>query len=138
MKILIDCDVLLDVLLEREPFFTDSAAILDFAEANPGSAAIAWHSVSNIYYIAAKLSGKDEARGFIGDLCGFLHVVQTGNPDVLNALAMPMSDFEDALQCAAALASSADCIVTRNIGDFEKSPIAVSSPEQFAKVHGIG
>jgi predicted nucleic acid-binding protein len=138
MKILIDCDVLLDVVLNREPFVEHSAALLDFAETTPGTGAIAWHSLSNIYYIAAKLAGKDEARGFIADLCGFLHVVPTGNPDAINALALPMADFEDALQCAAAMACGADRIVTRNTADYGESPVPATTPEQFAKTHGIG
>jgi hypothetical protein len=51
VKILIDTDILLDVALRRAEFFADSAAVLSWAEANPGQAAVAWHSLSNVAYL---------------------------------------------------------------------------------------
>lgn len=42
-----------------------------------------------------------------------------------------MSDFEDALQVAAALAANADFIVTRNLQDFRRSPLPALTPPQF-------
>jgi len=47
MKVFFDCDVLLDVGLQREPHFDASARLLDWAERHPGRAALAWHSVGN-------------------------------------------------------------------------------------------
>ncbi len=40
-----------------------------------------------------------------------------------------MSDFEDALQVAAAAACQADSIVTRNLRDYRKASIRALSPE---------
>ncbi len=42
-----------------------------------------------------------------------------------------MKDFEDALQCAAALACGADVIVTRNLEDYQLSPINAVTPTQI-------
>jgi predicted nucleic acid-binding protein len=130
MKLLIDCDVLLDVALEREPFVSASARLLDYLERHPNSAAIAWHSISNFYYIAAKAKNTKPARAFIADLCNFLYVVPTSNADVVTALGLSLEDFEDALQCAAALVFQAECIVTRNVVDYENAPIPALTPEQ--------
>ena len=44
-----------------------------------------------------------------------------------------MSDVEDAFQAAAALAWQADAIVTRNVGDYRRSPIPAMTPAQFLK-----
>ena len=49
--------------------------------------------------------------------------------DVLIALALPLSDFEDAMQCAAAMACNADVIVSRNVKDYQNSPIRTVTPE---------
>ena len=92
---------------------------------------MAWHSISNIYYIAAKLSDSQVARAMIADLCGFVHVVPASNQEVTRALELPMGDFEDALQCAAALLFQADCILTRNLADYSGSPISPMTPDQF-------
>lgn len=131
MSIFVDCDVLLDVGLERKPFVDVSAALLDYLETNPYSASIAWHSVSNIYYIASKAKSSEQARGFIADLCSFLSIVPTSNQHVKTALELPMKDFEDALQCAAALACDAQWIVTRNVDDYANAPIVAIKPDNL-------
>jgi predicted nucleic acid-binding protein len=69
VKILIDTNILLDVALRREPFFADSAGVLDWAELNPKQAAIAWQSVSNLAYLV-----KRDARSFLADLLAFVEV----------------------------------------------------------------
>lgn len=131
MRIFVDCDVLLDVGLNRMPFVEASSILLDYLEANPSTGCIAWHSLSNIYYIASKTNSKDHARDFIADLCSFLYVVPTGTQDALNALAQPMSDFEDALQVSAALACGAKWIVTRNLDDYANAPLPACTPNEL-------
>lgn len=135
MRVFLDCDVLLDVALDRKPFAAASGKLLDHLETGQDRAAMAWHSISNLYYIAAKLSDDQTARAMIADLCGFVHVVATGNQEVMLALDWPMKDFEDALQCAAALQYQADCIVTRNLPDYEECPIPAMTPDQFIERH---
>jgi hypothetical protein len=44
-----------------------------------------------------------------------------------------MSDFEDALQAAAALAFGARCIVTRNTSDYRRSPVLAIAPAELIK-----
>ena len=131
MRIFLDCDILLDVALNRAPFAASSGKLLDHLEAERRTVAMAWHSISNIYYIAAKLSDSQVARTMIADLCGFVHVVPASNQEVMRALELPMPDFEDALQCAAALLFQADCIVTRNLVDYVGSPIPAMTPDQY-------
>jgi hypothetical protein len=58
-------------------------------------------------------------------------VVPAGNREVLLAASLPMKDFEDALQCAAAITCGADVIVTRNIEDYQLSPINAVTPKQI-------
>ena len=42
-----------------------------------------------------------------------------------------MTDFEDAVMVETALRSKMDCIVTRNIKDYEKANIPVYEPADF-------
>lgn len=58
-------------------------------------------------------------------------MAETGKADALHAVGTGMSDFEDALQLAAALVCEADVIVTRNTADFKTSPLPVMTPEQL-------
>jgi predicted nucleic acid-binding protein len=130
-KLFIDCDVLLDVGLGQEPFCQASGQLIDYLEANPNSGFIAWHSVANIYYIVSKATTKEKAKSFIVKLGQFIQIVPTSNTDVLSVASLPMKDFEDALQCAAALACEADVIVTRNLEDYQQAPINAMTPTQI-------
>jgi hypothetical protein len=42
-------------------------------------------------------------------------------------------DFEDAVQIASALADNLDFIITRNVKDYEKSPVKALTPAEFMK-----
>lgn len=131
MKILIDTNILLDVALRREPFFTDSAGVLDWAELNSKQATIAWHSVSNLAYLV-----KRDARGFLADLLAFVEVAAGDTATVRQALAMPTPDLEDALQASAALEFGAELIVTRTVSEYQKLPIKAMTPTDFMRAYG--
>ena len=61
-------------------------------------------------------------------MISFIDIVPTGTDDIRYALSLPMNDFEDAMQVAAAIAAGARLIVTRNLDDYAQSPIRVISP----------
>jgi predicted nucleic acid-binding protein len=128
MRILIDTNLLLDVALGREPFADDSAEVLEFCQRNPGTAAVAWHTVSNLAYML-----KGDARAFLADLLGFMEVASGSTSSVRNALAMKTPDLEDALQAAAAIAFEADYVITRNAKDFRTLPVQALNPGAFLR-----
>ena len=130
MKLFVDCDVLLDVGLGREPFCLASGGLLDYLESHKGNGFIAWHSIANFFYITAKSDLKDQRKQFLAELCDFLEIVPVSNQDLMVALELPFNDFEDAMQCASAIACNADFIVSRNIKDYQGSPIRTITPEQ--------
>ncbi len=63
----------------------------------------------------------------------FVSVASGGREAVRQALLIPMRDFEDALQVAAALTGGAEVIVTRNRRDFARSPLPAVTPSQFLR-----
>jgi hypothetical protein len=127
VRILIDTDVLLDVALGRQPWLAASSDAVAWAVDHPGSAAVAWHTVANIAYLAPAA-----ARSFLADLLLSVDVAPCGTRHAREALAFPMADLEAALQAAAALAFGADRIVTRNLSDFRGSPVPAVAPVAFA------
>lgn len=127
---LLDTDVLLDVALDRQPHADAAAEILDRLERGREKAFIAWHSVSNFYYLVAPSHGGPGARDFILDLTRFVAVAETDTQSVRYAAELPMRDFEDALQVAAARACGARHVVTRNVRDFDRSPIPALTPTE--------
>jgi predicted nucleic acid-binding protein len=126
VKILIDTDILLDVALRRSEFYAHSAAVLSWAEANPGQAAMAWHSLSNLAYMI-----KPDARTLIADLLDFVEVAPVSTSDMLVVVGLPMKNLEDAMQVAAALSFGARHLVTRNLPDHRRSVVPALAPQAF-------
>ncbi len=123
MRILIDCDVILDVLLKRKAHYAHSASLLNWAESHPGRTAVAWHTVSNLEYLI-----EGGVREFIAELLTFAEIPRTGTHEMRNALLLDMPDFEDAMQVAAAELFGAQVIATRNTKDYANSPIKAMQP----------
>jgi predicted nucleic acid-binding protein len=128
VKILIDCDVLLDVMAGREKFLADSARVLDACETGKIHGAIAWHTLANAYYLAD--DGK-QALKFFDDLLSFVEVVGGDTESARTAIHSGFVDFEDALQSVCAAKFGADFIVTRNVKDYRLSRIKAIAPADF-------
>lgn len=135
---LVDANILIDLALDRHPHSADAAALMNRLAQEPGRASVAWHSVSNIYYIVSRTRDDAAARAFIADQARFLTVVPTGTDALRYALALPMRDFEDAMQVAAANAGGALHIITRNIRDFASSPVPAITARQAIEMLGAG
>ena len=128
MILLLDTDILLDIALDRAPHFEPAAELFDLLEKRPGMAFIAWHSISNFYYLVRPAKGGLEARLFLLEMTRFIQVAPTTTASLLYAAQLEMKDFEDALQVAAAAACEADVIVTRNLRDYGKASIRAAEP----------
>ena len=135
---LVDTNILIDLALNRQPHAADAEDLLNRLAQEPGRASVAWHSISNIHYIVAHPEGDRNARAFIAGLARFLTVVPTGTDALQYALSLPMRDFEDAMQVAAADAGGASHIITRNIRDFVNSPVPAITPRQAIEMLGAG
>jgi predicted nucleic acid-binding protein len=129
VKILLDCDVLLDVMASREKFLADSARVLDGCETGEIHGAIAWHTLANAYYMAAD---RRKALAFFEDLLSFVEVVSGDTNLAIEAIRAGFSDFEDALQSVCAGKFQADFIITRNVKDYKLSEVKAILPSDFA------
>ena len=127
---LLDTDILIDVALDRRPYSGPASNLLDRIERGREKAFIAWHTVSTFYYLVARSRDGMSARDFIVDLVRFVAIAETGTDALRYAAALPMTDFEDAMQVAAARSCGARHIVTRNVKDFASSPIRAITPAQ--------
>jgi len=131
---LLDTDVLIDVAVDRHPFAEHSSGVLDAAQRRSFESYIAWHSVSNFYYIVESTTSGSEAKDFIIDLLNFVEIVPTTTKDAVYAAMLDLSDFEDALQVAAAKSCGAEYIITRNLQHYKRSPIPARTPQAFLRL----
>ena len=125
---LVDSDVLIDIALDREPHVGSSREAIDLLQQERQQLFIAWHTASNIFYNVRRQANLQVARAFITSLLDFAEVAPTTTDNLRYALTLPLDDFEDAMQVAAARACNARFIVTRNVRDYAQSPIPVLSP----------
>ena len=132
-NVLIDTNILLDVCLKREPFYTNSIRFLSHIEQNGITGAIASTTITNIYYILRKMLDKETALEHIQAIAETerINFLPVSKQTVKLALDIPMYDFEDAIQVAVAVEAGINLIVTRNLRDFKNSPIASVLPEDF-------
>ena len=131
--ILLDTDVLVDVALDRPPYADASSDLLSFLEGRGRMAFVAWHTLSNAYYLMRPSRGGAAARSFLSDLMGFVVVVPTDTDAFRYAVSLDLPDLEDAMQVAAAWSCGASFIATRNVKDFRRSPVPARTPEQLVR-----
>lgn len=131
MKLLIDTNVVLDVILKREPFFVRSFEVLALSKKEDIQEYISASAVTDIYYLAQRqLKNKDLAKSILKELFTVVSVVGVSEQEIQNALILEWDDFEDAVQYSAARFSQINGIITRNPDDFRKSEIPVWEPGQ--------
>ena len=129
MVVLIDSDVLIDFLTDREPFTKNAKEIVRKSQEKTISAFLAAHSITNIFYILRKIYSAPERKQSLMKLCQSISVVEIGQELINNALAdTEFDDIEDYLQAECARIVSADYIVTRNIGDYAHSKVPAILP----------
>lgn len=128
MKVLVDIDVILDVLLQRDPWASESAQLLAAAERADMAGFVAGHTVTTVYYLTRKARGREAADQAVIDLLRIAEVVPVEATDFHQALTLGFRDFEDAVQAACALKISADYVATRNIADFRRLSIPSQAP----------
>jgi predicted nucleic acid-binding protein len=134
MRILLDTNIVLDVLLNREPFLHDSRRVWEAADEGVFDACIASFTLPTIHYICQRHGGA-AAAGTAVDVClEAFEVCALYRECILAARRMPGDDFEDNLQVACAITDFVPGIVTRNPADFAHAPIRVYTPEELLTV----
>jgi predicted nucleic acid-binding protein len=138
MTVLLDTNVLLDVLLAREPFAADSARIYDACDQGKMTGFLSASAVTDLFYIIRKATGeKGKARALIEDICQGLMIAPVNRAVIEEALASEQDDFEDAVAAAAGRAVPVDAIVTRDPAGFKGALIPVHSPREIVELCGL-
>ena len=131
MNVLFDTNVVLDVLLEREPFVDAAAKLFALVDNGRIRGLVCATTVTTIFYIAAKDFGQRRARDQVHGLLGLFEVAPVDRDVLDGALDIDFSDYEDAVLHEAARAAGATAIVTRNRRDFANSAIPALDPEEM-------
>ena len=134
-RILIDTNVLLDYLLERQPFFEDAKRIITSCVEGKAKGSIAARSISNMFFILRKDYDAKERREILYNLCSIFDVEGIDKAKLLAGLSNEdFLDFEDCLQMECAKSYGADYIVTRNVSDYATSEVKAIEPKDYLKL----
>lgn len=131
MRALIDNDVTLDFMLARRPFEREANEIFTRLENAEFEGYVSAVTPVNIFYISRRLSDRPTAFSLVRKLLSLVRIAQCDSTILTQALTLGFDDYEDAVQCAAAMAENLDGIVTRNTKDFRKSPVKLFTPAEF-------
>ncbi len=130
-RVMLDLNLILDVLQEREPFYEASAALLAAAETGHIEGVVAAHSVTTLFYLIQKGQSSASARATITNLLQFLKIASVDQATIEQALNLDYRDFEDAVQMMAAVQCRADYLVTRNVKDYQPGLLPILQPVDF-------
>jgi len=136
VKVLLDTNVVLDVLLARKPHVADSARIFRLVEEGRVTGLLCATTLTTLDYLLTQSLGRSDARPVLANLMRLFDVAPVTRTVIEGALRSKMVDFEDAVLVQAARLAGAEAVITRNIRDFAKAECAVFDPRQFlAQMH---
>ena len=130
-KVFIDSDVILDFLLDRQPFIDEITFIIEKAIGKEIQLCVASHSVTNLYYIIRRLENKKKAKTKTINILKLVKVKNVGQSTIDKAIHSTFKDFEDAVQNFCAIESNHKIIITRNVKDFKESRLAILTQKEF-------
>ena len=131
MRVFLDTNILLDVLLNRPGLVESSEEVIVRSEEIGAGMFVAWHGVATAYYLLKRGRTEAEALVEVDKILAWARVATAGDSEARAARNLGLPDFEDALQAAAAAACGADWIVTRDTKGFRNSPVPTIAPEDF-------
>ncbi len=133
MRVLLDTNVILDFLLDRQPFAGPADEVWQALQQGRAEGYVSPITPVNVFYIARKMKGVNYARQLVVGLLAVCPACPLDDSVMQAALRLPLTDYEDAVQLAGALAYQLDAIVTRDPNDFVSASLPVYSPADFLK-----
>jgi predicted nucleic acid-binding protein len=135
MRVFIDTDVILDLLLAREPFFSAATRLFLLVQDGEIEGCVSPLSFSNLFYVLRKELSAPEAISALRKLKVLTRVLPVDDRTIDSALASSFADFEDAIQYYAALSDEIDVIVTRNKRDYKTAKLPILNAEECVELH---
>ena len=130
-KILVDSDMILDLMLERNVFFNPAAELFNLIEKKKIKASVSSLHFSNLHYIIRKVKSNELAKSVLRKLAIIVNILSIDEKTIELALESDFPDFEDAIQYYACLDNDIDVIVTRNKKDFKSGKLPVMTAEEY-------
>jgi len=136
MRIIVDTNVVLDVLLDRAPFAGTASQVFAQIEKSQVEASLCATTITTIEYILGQSLSASAVRNTLHRLFELFDITTVNRSVIHEALQSKMNDFEDAVLAHSASLAGVDAIVTRNTKDFKHSPVKTFEPDEMLSVLG--
>jgi predicted nucleic acid-binding protein len=134
LRVLFDTNVVLDLLLDREPFSTAVAHLFSQVERGAIHGYLCATTITTIHYLTEKVIGAERANKEIGKLLSLFEIAPVNRAVLESALRLKMKDFEDAVVCEAASQAKVQAIVTRDARGFKNSKLPIYTPDELTHI----
>jgi len=133
MKVFIDTNIVLDLLLQRRNFLINAEKI--FSLAYKGKIVLYFSAVSfvSVTYYLGKHTNKN-IKAVLEDLCKIVKILPFNQRIIENTLHSNFKDIEDGYQYFTAKENNIRIMITRNVKDFLVDDISVVTPEEFLMI----
>ena len=131
MRVIIDTNVVLDVLLDRESFAKAAVDIFCLVEESRIEAFLCATTITTIDYLLIQSLPASKARDALRRLISLFEIATVNRPVIERALVSKINDFEDAVLDEAGQMAGVGSVVTRNTKDFTGSALKVFEPNEF-------
>lgn len=133
MKVLFDTNVVLDLLLDREPFSLEAEILFSKVEKKEMHGYLCATTITTIHYLLSKSLSPKELSSALSSLFELFNIAMVDRKVLVSALKVNDVDFEDSVLYTSAYMSGVDVIITRDEKGFNKSNIPVYTPKEFIK-----
>jgi predicted nucleic acid-binding protein len=134
VKVLFDTNVVLDLLLEREPFADEAETLIAKVERGEMSGMLCATTVTTLHYLLRKSLGGKEAKRVLESLMALFEIAPVTRLVLEEAIKLDDKDFEDSVLYKSAFHAGADLIVTRDREGFAKSDLPVMTPKELLAI----
>ncbi len=131
MKVLLDTNIILDVLLDRQPFAEHAVCLMSKVERGEIAGFLCATTITTIHCLLSKQLAREQAMTSINAIMTMFEVAPVNRLVIEGAFNIKFVDFEDAVLHEAAKHAGVMYIVTRNIKDFKRSTLPVFTPGEF-------
>ena len=131
MNVLIDGNIILDVLQNREPHIEASSKVWKLCETNLVNGYVSALTFADMVYVMRKKLTPAKIYEVLKKLALIFHFTELSISDMEKVAGMMWKDYEDAVQAATAERIRATAIITRNIKDYQQSKIPAFTPAEF-------
>ena len=138
MRVLFDTNVVLDVLLDREPYAAPAVTLFGQVAQRRLQGLLGATTLTTIHYLAEKAVGRRRARRHLETLLGLFEVAVVDRAVLTGALELRFGDFEDAVLHEAAAHAGATGIVTRDLAGFRNARLTVYAPRELVRLVEAG